>query len=63
MSNKVMICGINTSNLPHLTEEQTLDLLLQAKNGNEIYAKTNVCAIEISEYETYLESQSKNHKN
>ncbi len=35
MSNKVMICGINTSNLPHLSEEQTLDLLLQAKNGNE----------------------------
>lgn len=34
-----------------------------AKNGNEIYAKTNVCAIEISEYEVYLESQSKNHKN
>lgn len=33
-----------------------------AKNGNVIYAKTNVCAIALSDYEGYLESQRKNHK-
>ena len=33
-----------------------------APNGNEIYAKTNVCAIEVSEYDEYFENQKSNHK-
>ncbi len=34
-----------------------------AKNGNLIYAKTYVPAIEVSGYEEYFESQMSNHKN
>lgn len=33
-----------------------------AENGNEIYAKTYVPAIEVSGYEEYFESQKQNHK-
>lgn len=33
---KVSICGINTSSLPRLTENETLELIDLAKNGNEI---------------------------
>ena len=32
-----------------------------AKNGNTIYAKTYVCAIETSGLDEYFEAQSKNH--
>jgi hypothetical protein len=32
------------------------------KNGNAIYAKTNVPAIEVSGFEEYVESQRKDHK-
>ena len=35
MSNKVFICGVNTSDLPKLTEKETLELLKKAKAGNE----------------------------
>lgn len=34
-----------------------------AKNGNTIYAKTYVAAIEVSGYAEYFESQKANHKN
>ena len=34
-----------------------------ATNGNDIYAKTYVCAIEVSGYKEYFESQTSNHKN
>ena len=33
------------------------------KNGNSIYAKTYVAAIEVRGYDAYFESQTKNHKN
>ena len=32
---KVIICGVNTANLPHLTEEESISLLKRAKNGDE----------------------------
>lgn len=32
---KVIICGVNTANLPHLTEEESISLLKKAKNGDE----------------------------
>ena len=35
MTNKVMICGVNTATLPHLSEEQTLALLIKARSGDE----------------------------
>ena len=35
MTNKVIICGVNTATLPHLTEEQTLALLLKVRSGDE----------------------------
>ncbi|MBE5733445.1 MAG: sigma-70 family RNA polymerase sigma factor [Clostridiales bacterium] len=35
MSNKVIICGINTATLPNLSEEQTSALLLKIKAGDE----------------------------
>lgn len=34
-----------------------------ATNGNDIYAKTYVCAIELSGYKEYFDSQTSNHKN
>ena len=33
-----------------------------SKNGNTIYAKTYVCAIELSGYDSYIKSQEKDHK-
>lgn len=35
MANKVVICGVNTSTLPHLSEEQSTLLLEKVKNGDE----------------------------
>ena len=35
MSNKVVICGVDTSTLPKLTEEQSMELLREAVNGNK----------------------------
>lgn len=35
MSNKVVICGINTATLPKLTEEQLNELLIRLKKGDE----------------------------
>ena len=35
MNGKVVICGINTSTLPRLTERQTDELLIKIKSGNE----------------------------
>ena len=35
MSNKVVICGVNTGALPKLTEKETLELLIKAKAGDE----------------------------
>ena len=35
MNNKVVICGVNTSDLPRLNENQTLELLQRAKLGDE----------------------------
>ncbi len=35
MSNKVVICGVNTATLPKLTEKETFDLLKKAKSGDE----------------------------
>jgi len=35
MSNKVVICGVNTATLPKLTEKETLELLKRAKSGDE----------------------------
>ncbi len=35
MSHKVVICGVDTSTLPRLTEKQTNDLLERIKNGDE----------------------------
>lgn len=32
---KVIICGVNTANLPHLTEEESISLLKRAKKGDE----------------------------
>ena len=36
MSNKVVICGVNTATLPKLTEKETMALLEKAKSGDEI---------------------------
>ena len=33
--NKVEICGVNTANLPTLTDEEKRELLLKAKAGDE----------------------------
>ena len=33
--NKVEICGVNTSNLKVLTDEEKRELLLRMKNGDE----------------------------
>ena len=38
MNNKVVICGVNTSNLPKLTEKETAELLAKVKSGDE-YAR------------------------
>ena len=35
MSNKIVICGINTSTLPHLTEQQSMALIDKAKGGDQ----------------------------
>ena len=35
MSNKIVICGINTATLPHLTEEQSMALMIKAKGGDQ----------------------------
>ena len=35
MNSKVVICGVNTSDLPRLNENQTLELLQRAKLGDE----------------------------
>ncbi len=35
MSNKVIICGVDTGSLPRLTEEQSIDLLRRIANGEE----------------------------
>lgn len=35
MSNKVVICGVDTSTLPKLSEKETLELLLKVKSGDE----------------------------
>lgn len=35
MNSKVVICGVNTATLPHLTEKQTLSLLQKIKGGDE----------------------------
>ena len=35
MSNKVVICGVNTATLPKLSEKETLELLKRAKSGDE----------------------------
>ncbi len=35
MSNKVVICGVNTATLPKLNEKETLELLKRAKSGDE----------------------------
>ncbi len=35
MSNKVVICGVNTATLPKLTEKETFELLKKAKSGDE----------------------------
>ncbi len=35
MNSKVFICGVNTSDLPRLNENQTIDLLKRAKLGDE----------------------------
>ena len=35
MNRKVMICGVNTSGLPVLTDEQSLELLKRAKKGDK----------------------------
>ena len=35
MNSKVVICGVNTSNLPRLNQNQTLELLQRAKLGDE----------------------------
>ena len=35
MNSKVVICGVNTSDLPKLNESQTLELLKRAKLGDE----------------------------
>ena len=35
MNKKVVICGVNTANLPKLTEKETRELLVKIKNGEE----------------------------
>ena len=35
MSNKVVICGVDTSTLPKLSEKETTELLLKVKSGDE----------------------------
>ncbi len=35
MANKVVICGVDTSTLPKLSEKETLELLLKVKSGDE----------------------------
>lgn len=35
MNSKVVICGINTATLPHLTDERSLELLTKIKNGEK----------------------------
>ncbi len=35
MVNKVVICGVDTSKLPHITKEESLSLLNEIKNGNK----------------------------
>ena len=35
MSNKVVICGVDTSTLPKLSEKETLELLLKVKSGDQ----------------------------
>lgn len=35
MGNKVVICGVNTSTLPYITREESRELLLKIKNGDE----------------------------
>ena len=35
MNSKVVICGVNTATLPHLTEEESIELLKKIKDGDE----------------------------
>ena len=35
MNSKVVICGVNTANLPRLKEEQSNELLKKIKDGDE----------------------------
>ena len=35
MSNKVVICGVNTATLPHLNENESYELLVRAKKGDD----------------------------
>ena len=35
MSNKVVICGVNTANLPKITEKQSMELISRIKCGDE----------------------------
>ena len=35
MNSKVVICGINTATLPHLTDEESIELLKRIKQGDE----------------------------
>ena len=43
MSNKVFICGIDTSQLPRITNAEMLELLIETKKGNQ--EKRDLCII------------------
>jgi len=44
MSNKVVICGVDTSNLPHLSSAEMLQLIKKVKKEPEIYREQFVFA-------------------
>ena len=44
MANKVTICGIDTSTLPKLNEQETIDLLKKAKSGDKEAKKLFIIA-------------------
>ena len=44
MANKVTICGIDTSTLPKLNEQETIDLLTKAKSGDKESKKLFIIA-------------------
>ena len=44
MNNKVVICGINTSTLPKLTEKETKELLVKVKGGDSVAREQFVVA-------------------